>query len=71
MKHDPFAWASNDNGARRIHYAVTLFGSRVTPWRRSRDAAVEDAIAEGHASLDRDSETVYWFPATDLVEWHG
>lgn len=70
MKHDPLAWASNDNGA-RIHYAVTLFGRRITPWRRSRDAAVEDAIAEGHASLDREDGGLYWWAGTDLIEWHG
>lgn len=71
MKHDPFAWASNDNGACRIHYAVSLFGRRVTPWRRSHDDAVEDAIAEGHATRDREDGGLYWWAGTDLIEWHG
>lgn len=56
---------------RRVHYAVTLFGRRATPWRRDKDDAVADAIAEGHASLDRDTQTLYWWTGTDLIEWRG
>lgn len=60
------AWASNDNG--RVRYAVTLFGRRVTPWRASRDDAVDDAIRDGHASRDHEDADLYWWAGTDLVE---
>lgn len=41
-------------------YAVVLFGRRVTPWRDSYVAAIEDALANGHASQDRGDAPYLW-----------
>lgn len=67
MKSDPPVWASDPRPASR--HAVFLFGRRVTPWRRDPAQAIEDAIAEGHATRDdRPRAPVYWFVGADLVE---
>ncbi|PAL20182.1 hypothetical protein [Sphingopyxis sp. GW247-27LB] len=67
MKPDPFAWASERRPGSR--HAVFLFGRRVTPWRGDRAQAIEDAIAEGHATRDPIPRApVFWFVGARLVE---
>lgn len=72
MKPDPFAWAPDRQPPSR--HAVFLFGHRVTPWRRDPGQAIEDAIAEGHATRDdtrgrgKLRPPVYWFVGAELVE---
>src|SRR3546814_17385734 len=64
---DPVAWAPERRPSSRR--AVFLFGRRVTPWRRNPAEAIEDAIAEGHATRDDAPRApVYWFVGADLVE---
>jgi hypothetical protein len=47
-------------------YAVTLFGRRVTPWRLSMRAAMDDALAEGHATQEPGCAPYMWV-GVDLV----
>jgi hypothetical protein len=38
--------------SRNVDHSVTMFGRRVTPWRSTRDEAVADAEANGHAERE-------------------
>lgn len=57
------AWRNlaDDWSPRPTHrYAIALFGRRVTPWRNRVEAAMADAIAEGHATQGEFGPPYLW-----------